>query len=73
MANLTRAHQELFRRRPDERFESLAALLNAVGVQRVFRRAGRGPERRGQRSSEKSRLKVDPGADRVSPQGIKIV
>ena len=27
MANLTRAHQELFRRRPDERFESLAALL----------------------------------------------
>ena len=27
MANLTRAHQELFRRRPDERFESLPALL----------------------------------------------
>ena len=27
MANLTRAHQELFRREPDERFESLPALL----------------------------------------------
>jgi len=27
MANLTRAHQELFRRRPDEQYESLAALL----------------------------------------------